>query len=146
MILREAEVVYGKGRRVDCSRRIRHAGDVWAILHEYGTTTKTQEHFVVLYLNTRHNVLAVQTVHIGSLNGVDIHPREVFRGAIMAGAHSIIIAHNHPGGDPTPGTDDLKVTERLRKVGDLLGIPVLDHVIVTVDHFTSLREEADILA
>ncbi len=129
MILREAEVTY-TGKRVDASRKITCGKDAHAILDAYGLPQRAQENFVVIYLNTKHACLAVQTVAVGSLGGVEVHPREVFRGAAIAGAAAVILAHNHPSGDTTPSTEDVTITQRLKQAGDLLGIPVLDHIIV----------------
>lgn len=99
-----------------------------------------REHFLVLLLNARHECLAVETVSIGSLNASIVHPREVFRPAVLASAASIIVAHNHPSGDPEPSEEDLSITRRLTQVGELLGIGLLDHVIVARRGVTSLRE------
>jgi DNA repair protein RadC len=98
-----------------------------------------REHFVVLLLNARHEVDAVETVSIGSLNASIVHPREVFRAAIVASAASIVLLHNHPSGDPEPSEEDLTITKRLTEVGELLGIGVLDHVIVAARGVISFR-------
>ena len=100
-----------------------------------------QEHFIILLLNTRHKVISSQVVTIGILNASLVHAREVFRAAIRENAHAIIIAHNHPSGDPTPSEDDLKITEELTAAGKLLGIQVLDHFIVAGAKWLSMREE-----
>lgn len=89
-----------------------------------------REGFAVIHLNARHEPVSVEIVSVGSLNASIVHPREVFKGAILAGAASIIIGHNHPSGDPEPSDEDRSITRRLADVGDLLGIAVLDHVIV----------------
>lgn len=91
---------------------------------------KTAEHFVVFDLDVRHRIIERRIVGIGSLTGVECHPRETFRGAIANGAAAIILAHNHPSGDPEPSRADIELTRRFREVGELCGIPVLDHVIV----------------
>lgn len=98
-----------------------------------------REHFVVLLLNARHEVHSRETVSVGSLNASIVHPREVFRPAILAGAASIVLVHNHPSGDPEPSEEDLTITKRLVQVGDLLGIGVLDHVIVAARGVVSFR-------
>src|SRR6185503_4763571 len=98
-----------------------------------------REHFVVLLLNARHEVEAVETVSIGSLNASIVHPREVFLPAVLASAASIVLCHNHPSGDPEPSEEDLSITRRLVQVGDLLGIGVLDHVIVAKRGVVSFR-------
>ena len=129
MMLREAEVVYSD-REISGSGRIHCHKDVARILCNQGMARKAQEHLVVLYLNARHDCVAVETVAMGAINSVGANPREVFRGAILAGAVAIIMAHNHPSGDTMPSIDDFRMTERMEKVGEVVGIPVLDHVIV----------------
>jgi len=89
-----------------------------------------QERFVILMLDAKNRMFRRETVHIGTLNMSIVGPREVFRIAIREGASSIIVAHNHPSGDPTPSPEDLDVTKRLVEVGKLIDIPVVDHVII----------------
>lgn len=101
---------------------------------------QAREHFLVILLNTRHEAIAVETVSIGSLNASIVHPREVFRPAVLASAASVIIAHNHPSGDPEPSEEDLSITRRLAEVGELLGIRLLDHVVIAKRGVVSLRE------
>jgi len=102
--------------------------------------TESREHFVVLLLNARHECLAVEIVSIGSLNASIVHPREVFKPAVLASAASIIVAHNHPSGDPEPSEEDLSITRRLVQVGELLGIGLLDHLVIAERGAVSLRE------
>lgn len=92
-----------------------------------------REHFVILMLDAKCHLIGVHTVSIGTLTASLVGPREVFKAAILANAASIIIGHNHLSGDPTPSPEDHCVTERLRTVGDLLDIPVLDHIIVGME-------------
>ncbi len=101
----------------------------------------TQEHFVCLYLSTKNQVIHKQTVFIGSLNASIVHPREVFKEAFRRSAASIICFHNHPSGDPSPSREDIEVTKRLVKCGELLGIKVLDHIIIGDKKFVSLKEK-----
>jgi|SRR3989344_3796929 len=89
-----------------------------------------KEHFIVLYLDTRNNIIKEETVSIGTLNSSLIHPREIFKNAIKESAYSIILIHNHPSGDCNPSKEDIEVTERLIEAGKLVDIKVLDHVIV----------------
>ena len=100
-----------------------------------------QEHFAVLFLNTKNQVIAVETLSIGSLNASIVHPREVFRAAIRRSSASIICVHNHPSGDPTPSREDIQVTERLVEAGRIIGIDVLDHLIIGDQKFASLKEQ-----
>ncbi|QED48791.1 RadC family protein [Cytobacillus dafuensis] len=101
----------------------------------------SQEHFVCLYLNTKNQVLHKQTIFIGSLNASIVHPREVFKEAFRRSAASIICAHNHPSGDPTPSREDIEVTKRLSECGKIIGIDVLDHLIIGENKFVSLKEK-----
>lgn len=100
-----------------------------------------QEHFVVLFLNVKNEVLHKQTVFIGSLNSSIVHPREIFREAVKRSAASIIVAHNHPSGHPSPSPEDIEVTKRLTEAGALMGIELLDHVIIGDHRFISLKEK-----
>lgn len=98
-----------------------------------------REHFLVLLLNARHEVVGQETVSIGSLNASIVHPREVFKPALLASAASIVLCHNHPSGDPEPSEEDLSITKRLVQAGELIGIGVLDHVIVASRGVVSFR-------
>lgn len=99
-----------------------------------------QEVFVVIALDTRLRLIEVIEVARGALDGVAVHPREVFRPLIRRGAAAAVLAHNHPSGDPTPSREDLELTRRLRSVGDLVGIPIVDHVVVADGDYTSIAE------
>jgi DNA repair protein RadC len=103
--------------------------------------TKTKEHFLVLFLNARNQVIYKEIISIGSLSASIVHPREVLGPAITHLAASIILAHNHPSGDPSPSTDDVELTRRLIKTGEIMGIEVIDHIIITENDFTSLKEK-----
>jgi DNA repair protein RadC len=98
------------------------------------------ECFAALMLNTRRKVKGHQLLTIGTLDTILVHPREVFRGAIIAAASAIVIMHNHPSGEPTPSEADIKVTRDLIRAGQLLKIEVLDHVIIGNSNHCSLRE------
>ncbi|MBO0601322.1 DNA repair protein RadC [Sporosarcina sp. E16_3] len=100
-----------------------------------------QEHFVVLFLNVKNEVLHKQTIFIGSLNSSIVHPREIFREAVKRSAASIIVSHNHPSGNPSPSPEDIEVTKRLIEAGSIMGIEVLDHVIIGDHQFLSLKEK-----
>jgi DNA repair protein RadC len=101
-----------------------------------------REHFRVVILNTKNQVLAVETVSVGSLNSSLVHPREVFKPALLKSAAAVILLHNHPSGDATPSGEDLEITRRLAEAGKLIGIEVLDHIIIGDHVFTSLKERA----
>lgn len=99
-----------------------------------------REAFYTLYLNAQNKIAGVEQVAIGTLTHVEVHPREAMKGALAANAAAIIVAHNHPSGDPSPSRDDRALTKRLVQAGDLLGIPVLDHVVIGRDKCVSVRE------
>lgn len=101
----------------------------------------SQENFVVLFLNSKNEVLKKKTVFIGSLNSSIVHPREVFNEALRQNSASIIVAHNHPSGDPRPSREDIDVTKRLYEVGNIIGIPILDHIIIGDLKYVSLKEK-----
>lgn len=101
----------------------------------------SQEHFVVLFLDTKNHVIGKKTIFIGSLNKAIVHPREVFKEAIKRSSASIVCAHNHPSGDATPSAQDIQLTHRLEEVGELVGIQLVDHLIIGEGHFVSLREK-----
>ena len=100
-----------------------------------------REHFRAISLNTKNQVLSVDTVSVGSLNTSVVHPREVFKRAIALSAAAVILVHNHPSGDPSPSREDLQVTRRLVEAGNLLGISVLDHVVIGDGRYVSFREK-----
>ena len=113
--------------------------DVHQVMQQYFLDCPC-EHFVVLLLSTKNHILAISPVSVGTLNASVVHPREVFQRAILANAASIILAHNHPSGDPTPSPEDIELTRRMVEAGKLLDIGVLDHVVVGEDSFASLKE------
>ena len=88
-----------------------------------------QERFVVACLDTKNNIQCVVNVTIGTVDSTLVHPREVFKPALIEGSAAVILSHNHPSSDPTPSAEDRAVTDRLTKAGELLGIKVLDHII-----------------
>jgi len=105
------------------------------------TDGDAREHFIVFFIDSKNKVIGYEVIAIGSLSNVEVHPRELFRPAIVAPAAAIILAHNHPSGDPEHSRSDLELTRRACACGDLLGIPVLDHVIVGDAGHTSLHKE-----
>ena len=100
-----------------------------------------QEHFLVLMLNTKNHVLSIETVAVGSLNSSAVEPREVFKSAVRHSAAAVILAHNHPSGDPAPSREDVALTERIVRAGEVMGIAVLDHIIVGDGKYISLKVE-----
>lgn len=125
------------------TKTVKQPADAYQILSSY-LQGQDCENFVVMMLDTKHKVVGLNTVSVGTLNSSLVHPREVFKPAILANAAAIILGHNHPSGDTTPSPEDLQVTSQLVDAGKLLNIAVLDHVIVGDGSFVSLRERGDI--
>ena len=105
-----------------------------------------REHFVAVLLDAKNHVLCITTVSIGTLSSALVHPRELYKAAILANAASVIVAHNHPSGDPTPSAEDLALTKRLTEAGQLLGIPILDSVTIGCAGRYHSAKEAGLLA
>jgi DNA repair protein RadC len=127
---------------VDSGRKpftVRRGSEVF----EYVRTTVEgldREHFCILLLNSRNQVIGKEVVSVGSLDASIVHPREIFKNSIKRSAASIVLVHNHPSGDPTPSDDDLEITKRLVEAGRILGIHVMDHVVIARASFVSMRE------
>jgi DNA repair protein RadC len=100
-----------------------------------------REHFLIVLLSARNTVIGIETISVGSLNASIVHPREVYKPAIAQSAASLILAHNHPSGMTDPSDDDLALTRRLQQVGELVGIPVTDHLICAGSSFYSLKQQ-----
>jgi DNA repair protein RadC len=105
---------------------------------------RPQEVFVAVLLNSKNQVLKTETVSVGTVNASIVHPREVFKPAINASATAVILAHNHPTGNPEPSREDILITERMVKTGRVLGIDVVDHIIVAADRYVSMKERGNI--
>jgi len=118
--------------------KIVKAEDVWKATKRFHRVRK--EHFLVLTLNGAHEVIRMRIVSIGIANRCVVHPREVFTPAIQDGAVAIIIAHNHPSGQMDASEEDKAITKRLVDAGQVLGIPVLDHLIITKEGWFSFLE------
>ena len=99
-----------------------------------------REVFLSVMLTARNHLIGVETVSIGSVNSAILSPREVFKGALLANAVSIILCHSHPSGDLSPSEEDIRITKRLIEVGELLGVKVLDHLIVSDQGYRTLRD------
>jgi DNA repair protein RadC len=100
-----------------------------------------QEHFKILLLDTKNQIIKIENISVGTLNASIVHPRDVFNAAIKRHANSIILVHNHPSGDPTPSNEDINVTNRLVEVGEIVGIKVLDHIIMGDNRYISFKEK-----
>jgi DNA repair protein RadC len=135
---------FGLARRLMEARyqpgtQVRSGGDVARVVRE-AARGSGRESFFVLLLDSRHRVLSFRIISTGGLDTAPVHPREVFTAAIREGAAAMVVAHNHPSGDAAPSDDDRRVTERLRQVGELVGIEVLDHVVVGLERFFSFAD------
>ena len=119
---------------------VRHGEDVAEVVRHTARGARRENFFCVL-LDVRHRVLALHVISMGNIDSAPVHPREVFGPAVREAAAAVVIAHNHPSGDPHPSPQDRDVTERLRAAGTLLGIEVLDHVVVGADRYYSFAEE-----
>ena len=126
---------------MEYSNTIKSPADVAALardvleMHEMA-----EENFIILCLNTKNKIAGVHTISIGSLNASIVHPREVFKAALLNNASGIICLHNHPSGDPEPSREDIEITHRLVNAGNILGINVLDHIIIGDGRYISLGE------
>lgn len=99
-----------------------------------------QEHFKVVLMDTKNRVLSIETVTVGILNASLVHPREVFKLAIGKNSSSIIVAHNHPSGDPNPSSEDKNITKKLYEAGEIVGIKLLDHIVIGYNNYVSFKE------
>ena len=126
-------------RRLPAKRRqIRTPSDVYPLIRHYAS--RMQEHLLAISLNGAQEVLSINVCSIGLVNRTIVHPREVFSEALAQRASAIIVAHNHPSGVLEPSMEDREVTRRLKKAGDILGIPIIDHLIFSEDGFISMLE------
>lgn len=117
--------------------------DAISFMHSVMKHIHEKEALMAVFLNTKNRVIDYEEISLGTIDSSIVHPREVFRNAIINKAYSIILCHNHPSGDVTPSVEDRNVTNRLKKAGELIGIQVLDHVIISginKDSYYSFRE------
>ena len=129
-----------EGRQQVTSRRILSPVDAATIFRQF-IGDRDREVFVVMALSTKCDVIGIHTVSIGTLESTQVHPREVFKSVLLQNAATIIVAHNHPSGDPTPSPQDQTVTKRLVQAGSILGVQVHDHIILGEgERFVSLRD------
>ena len=124
-------------------KKISSPEEVYRLLYPGMQETK-REMFIELCLDTKNQVIRQETISIGSLNANVVHPREVFKTAIRESAAHIIVAHNHPSGDPTPSREDIEITKKLVETGNIMGISVLDHVIIGDGRHFSMKEAGHI--
>lgn len=143
MKIREIETKY-KLRESALESKLLDSPNKVATMFRSIYTSATEEHFITIFLNNKNKCEGYTLVSKGTLNEAIIHPREVFKAAVLLNAASIIIAHNHPSGDLTPSREDLEVTKRLIDAGKILGVRVQDHVIVDCNEdgrFLSIRSD-----
>ncbi|HBA53939.1 RadC family protein [Syntrophorhabdus aromaticivorans] len=119
---------------------IRDPADVVKMVRA-GLRDKAKEHFKLVLLNTRNRVIGISTISIGTLNASLVHPREVFKEAVVRSAASVILVHNHPSNDLEPSEEDIRITRRMVEAGKIMGIEVLDHIIITRYQFVSLKAQ-----
>ncbi|MBU3097674.1 JAB domain-containing protein [Clostridium sp. DSM 17811] len=101
-----------------------------------------REELILICLNNKNEPISVSTISIGSLNASIVHPREVFKVAILSNSASVILAHNHPSGDTTPSSEDVSITKRLVEAGKIIGIPIIDHIVIGKEFsYCSLKEK-----
>ncbi|OME80086.1 DNA repair protein RadC [Paenibacillus sp. FSL A5-0031] len=119
---------------------IRKPQDAFQIAKDF-FGSEDREHCILICLDTKNKVNAIQTIGIGSLNAAIVHPREVFKVAILSNSASIIFAHNHPSSDCSPSQQDCEITERIKQAGEIIGIELLDSVIVSEENYFSMKEQ-----
>jgi|SRR4051794_3135945 DNA repair protein RadC len=133
-------MIYLKGSKIKVENPVQVAKVFQSILCLEDEVSQAKEHFYVMHLDIRSQIKMVELVSLGTLTSSLVHPRETFRRAIMQGSASIMVAHNHPSGEPDPSDEDIKVTKALFEAGRLLGIDVLDHIIFTAESFYSFKD------
>lgn len=126
--------------RAEQPYRIRDAHSAATLIRSF-IRDDPREHFVAVYLDGKHNPMAVHLVHVGTAGSVMANPRDIFGPAMQLSASAIIVGHNHPSGSALPSIEDKAVTERLHKVADIVGVPVLDHVIIGDGSYYSFASE-----
>lgn len=121
-------------------RTLRTPQDIFNAFHERFATLDREE-FLAVILDGRNRIIGFNVISVGTLTSSLVHPREVFKPAILASAAALVLVHNHPSGDPEPSAEDRALTRRLVEAGEMLGIRILDHVVIGDDRFRSFSEE-----
>ena len=136
------ELVKEESHKYEVETRISCPKDIYEVLTKVcRIQCNAEEVFILITLNTKNIVTGYFEVHRGTINTSLVHPREVFKRALLNNASNIMVAHNHPSGDPNPSKEDIQITERLKEAGNLLGINLLDHIIGGEDKYISLKEK-----
>ncbi|MEA3248238.1 MAG: DNA repair protein RadC [Nanoarchaeota archaeon] len=143
-ILSIAEIVKRQAQSEKSIKKISCAKDVFDLFHQK-LKDKKEEYFYILMLNTQNNIIKEHLISKGILDASIIHPREIFRPAIRNASSKIILVHNHPSGNPAPSQEDLEINEKLSKMGEEIGIKVLDSVIIGNGEFWSWAENSKII-
>lgn len=141
VVFKKLVLVKEKGAMYDCPKQIKCPLDAYEAIREITKLDQeAQEVFGIITLDTKNKIISVHEISRGTLSESLVHPREVFKVALLHNAASIMLFHNHPSGDPNPSEADVEITDRLVKSGELLGITVMDHIIVGDEDYISLRE------
>ena len=130
-------------RNTHTKKRLVNAKDIWQTT-KYLFFDKKQEYFYALYFNNKQELIDIKTLFIGTINRSVVHPREIFKEAYLLSASTIICMHNHPSGDITPSIEDIKFTRNLYEIGNIQGIPVVDHIIVSNNSYYSFYENKNV--
>jgi len=133
-----AALELGRRRNRSAKHQIITPSDMYPLIRHYAG--RLQEQFLAAVLNGAHEVLSINVVSVGTVSRTLVHPREVFADAIAQRASAVIVAHNHPSGNLNPSQEDLEITQRLKKAGEILGIRVLDHLVFSEEGYYSLLE------
>ncbi len=142
--LLSAAFEFSRRRFIPGRRKISSPADVLPLV--YHLADRPQEQFVALSLNGAHEVIRLRVVSVGLVNRTLVHPREIFAGALTDRAAALVCAHNHPSGNLLPSAEDHEVTSRLHQSGEILGIPLLDHIIFSQDGYYSFLEHEELSA
>lgn len=140
--LRQIKAVYETVGNYGNEKSITSSNDIHEIFKFLENETK--EHFYCVHLDTKNKTLAVDLVSMGSLSTSIVHPREVFKAALLSSAARVVLVHNHPSGNTIPSAEDHATTKRLKNAGELLGIEVLDHIIIGNDSFFSFLDTGNL--
>lgn len=132
-MVKESSVLYK-------NRKVNSPTDAYSLIKDFFNCAD-REQLIVCSLNTKNVPLTINVCSIGTLNSSILHPREIFKPAILSNAASIILAHNHPSGFPDPSSEDISITHRIKDCGKLLGIDLVDHIIIGDGKFISLKEQ-----
>lgn len=133
-----AALELGKRRSCHLGAHIKHPEDILPFVKNYAINQK--EHFLAVTLNGGHDIIQIHVVSVGTVNRTLIHPREIFNEAIRENAAALILCHNHPSGRTQPSKDDIETTKNLIEASEIMGIPILDHIIIDKDSYYSFME------